>query len=133
MLDHLGIVVRDFERSRAFYEAVLAPLGATLVMEVPPDVTGDGSRHAGFGRGGKPTFWIGTRADGTAARDGLHVAFAAASRREVDAFHAAALAACARDNGAPGLRPHYHPNYYGAFAIDPDGHNIEAVCHQPEA
>jgi catechol 2,3-dioxygenase-like lactoylglutathione lyase family enzyme len=132
VIDHLGIVVRDFARSLAFYEAVCAPLGATLVLEIAPEVTGDGSRHAGFGRDGKPSFWIGARADGTVTRDGLHVALTAQSRAQVDAFHAAALAAGARDNGAPGPRPHYHPNYYGAFVIDPDGHNIEAVCHRPE-
>ena len=133
MIDHLGITVRDFDRSRAFYTAVLAPVGAALVMEVTPDMTGNGTRHAGFGREGKPSFWIGTRPDDIATRDGLHVAFVAASRADVNAFHTAALAAGARDNGAPGLRPHYHPNYYGAFVIDPDGHNIEAVCHRPEA
>ena len=133
MIDHLGITVGDFDRSRAFYSAVLAPLGASLLVEVPPEVTGNGSRHAGFGRDGKPSFWIGTRALAGATRDGLHVAFVADSRAQVDAFHAAARAAGALDNGAPGLRPHYHPNYYGAFVIDPDGHNIEAVCHRPEA
>ena len=133
MIDHIGITVRDFARSRDFYRAALAPLGATLVMEVPPDVTGNGSRHAGFGRDGKPSFWIGAGPDHAATRDDLHLAFVADSRAAVDAFHAAAITAGARDNGAPGLRPHYHPDYYGAFVIDPDGHNIEAVCHRPEA
>jgi len=133
MLDHLGIAVRDFDASQAFYTAALAPLGYTLVMQVTPAMTGNGTRHAGFGRDGKPSFWIGTRPDGVVTGGGLHVAFAAESRAAVDAFHAAALGAGARDNGAPGLRLHYHPNYYGAFVIDPDGHNIEAVCHRPEA
>ena len=133
MIDHLGISVRDYDRSRAFYLAVLAPLGAAVIIEVPANVTGDGSRHAGFGRDGKPTFWIGERADAKVTHDGLHVAFVADTRAAVDAFHAAAIAAGATDNGAPGIRPHYHPNYYGAFVIDPDGHNVEAVCHRPEA
>ncbi|GAB1595590.1 VOC family protein [Lysobacter claricitrinus] len=133
MIDHLGISVRDYDRSRAFYTAVLAPLGSGLVMDVPASVTGDGSRHAGFGHDGKPTFWIGERADGNVTHDGLHIAFVTDSRAAVDAFHAAALAAGATDNGAPGIRAHYHPNYYGAFVIDPDGHNVEAVCHRMEA
>lgn len=129
MLDHVGIPVSDFARSRAFYDAVFAPLGYALVMEVGPERTGDGSSAAGFGRDGKPDFWIGD--DGKPAVH-THVAFVAASRAQVDAFHQAALAAGARDNGAPGLRPHYHANYYGAYVLDPDGHNIEAVCHAPE-
>jgi catechol 2,3-dioxygenase-like lactoylglutathione lyase family enzyme len=132
VIDHLGVVVSAWARNVAFYEAALAPLGAGLVMQVPPEITGDGSRHAGFGRDGKPSFWIAARADGTVTREGLHVAFAATSRAAVDAFHAAAIAAGGRDNGAPGLRLHYHPDYYGAFVTDPDGHNIEAVCHRPE-
>jgi catechol 2,3-dioxygenase-like lactoylglutathione lyase family enzyme len=126
ILDHLGIPVSDFARSKAFYERALAPLGISIVMEVPGDLTGNGDA-AGFGRGRKPAFWIGE--DARAGR--THVAFTAESRAEVDAFHAAALAAGGRDNGAPGLRPHYHPDYYGAFVLDPDGHNIEAVCHRP--
>lgn len=129
MIDHVGFKVSDFERSKAFYTQVLAPLGAGLVMEVTPEMTGTGSRHAGFGMDRKPTFWIGT---GETTRGGLHIALVVASRAEVDAFHAAALAAGATDNGAPGLRPIYHPGYYGAFVMDPDGHNIEAVCHTPE-
>ena len=127
MLDHIGIAVADFARSKTFYEAALKPLGLALVMEVTPEMTG-GDAHAGFGRDGKPFFWIGT---GGKAKGGTHVAFAAATRAEVDAFHRAALAAGGRDNGAPGLRPHYHANYYGAFVLDPDGDNIEAVCHRP--
>lgn len=127
ILDHLGIPVTDFTRSKGFYERALAPLGITVVMEVPAELTGNGAA-AGFGRGRKPAFWIGE--DPRAGR--THVAFTAANRAEVDAFHAAALAAGGRDNGAPGLRPHYHPDYYGAFVLDPDGHNIEAACHAPE-
>ncbi len=119
MIDHIGIAVSDFARSKAFYERALAPLGYTVVMGF--DDT------AGFGRGGKPDFWIST---GAVAR--VHVAIEAESRAAVDAFHRAALAAGGRDNGTPGLREHYHPSYYGAFVLDPDGHNIEAVTHRPE-
>lgn len=129
MIDHMGFKVADFDRSLAFYTQVLAPLGYGPVMEVTPEMTGDGSRHAGFGKDNKPDFWIGTGGEGT--RSGLHVAFVAPDRAAVDAFHAAALTAGAADNGAPGIRAHYHPNYYGAFVIDHDGNNIEAVCHAP--
>jgi catechol 2,3-dioxygenase-like lactoylglutathione lyase family enzyme len=128
MLDHVGLKVSDFARSKAFYERALAPLDVALVMEVTPEQSGGGA-HAGFGSDRKPWFWIGT---GEAPRGGTHVAIAATSRKKVDAFHAAAIAAGGRDNGEPGLRPHYHPDYYGAFVLDPDGHNIEAVCHAPE-
>lgn len=128
MLDHVGITVADFARSQAFYHLALAPLGIDVAIEVDPSLTG-GSAHAGFGSEGKPSFWIG---DGGAVAAGVHVAFLARSRAAVDAFHRAALAAGGVDNGAPGLRPHYHPNYYGAFVRDPDGHNVEAVCHHPE-
>lgn len=128
MIDHIGFSVSDFARSKAFYETALAPLGYGLLMEVTPEMTG-AHGHAGFGRDGKPDFWIGSAAPLAGC---LHVAFTAPSRAVVDAFYAAAIAAGARDNGAPGLRPHYHPNYYGAFVLDPDGHNIEAVCHRPE-
>ncbi|WP_372013955.1 VOC family protein [Pseudoxanthomonas sp. 10H] len=129
MLDHVGLAVSDFARSRAFYTQALAPLGIAVVMEVGPESTG-GTAHAGFGRAGKPFFWIG---DGGPAHGGTHVAIVADSRAQVDAFHHAALQAGGRDNGAPGLRPHYHENYYGAFVLDPDGHNIEAVCHRADA
>ncbi len=129
MIDHLGFTVSDFDRSLAFYKTVLAPLGHGLVMEVTPEMTGNGSRHAGFGTG-KPDFWIGT--GGEATRHGLHVALVAENRAAVDAFYAAAITAGAKDNGPPGIRTMYHPNYYGAFVIDPDGHNLEAVCHKPE-
>lgn len=133
MLDHIGLPVCDFARSRAFYAATLAPLGLSVVMEVSAQETG-ARAHAGFGQGGKPFFWIGSTVGSSrtqAPETHVHVAFAAESRPQVDAFHAAALAAGGRDNGAPGLRPHYHPHYYGAFILDPDGHNIEAVCHHP--
>jgi len=118
MFDHIGFRVRDVEASRKFYLAALAPLGVGVAMEGPYGV--------GLGRGGKPSLWL---SQGEPPVSPLHIAFAARNRAEVDAFHAAALAAGGKNNGAPGLRPHYHPNYYGAFAIDPDGHNIEAVCH----
>lgn len=129
MIDHMGFKVADFDRSLAFYTQVFATLGYGLVMEVTPEMTGDGSRHAGFGKDGKPDFWIGT--GGESMRRGLHVAFVAPDRAAVEAFHATALAAGATDNGEPGIRAHYHPNYYGAFVIDHDGNNIEAVCHAP--
>lgn len=129
MLDHIGFPVSDFARSRAFYEKVLAPLGYGPVMEVTPEQTG-GSAHMGFGPPGKPVFWI---SSGGALSGVLHVAFSARDRAGVRAFYGAAMAAGARDNGPPGLRPHYHPDYYGAFVLDPDGHNIEAVCHLPAA
>ena len=129
MLDHVGVAVSDFERSRVFYAQALAPLGIAVVMEVGPELTG-GSAHAGFGREGKPFFWMG---DGRPAQGGTHVAFAVPEGAQVDAFHRAALDAGGRDNGAPGLRAHYHAHYYGAFVLDPDGHNIEAVCHRPDA
>ncbi len=131
MLDHIGLQVADFARSRAFYIAVLGVLGHRLVMEIGPEETG-GYAGAGFGPDNAPHFWIG-HSPGVAAAGGTHVAFRAASRAGVDAFHAAAMAAGARDNGAPGLRPHYHPGYYGAFVLDPDGNNIEAVCHGMES
>ena len=128
MLDHVGATVSDLARSRAFYDAALAPLGIAVIMEVTPEQTG-GSGHLGYGSGGRPYFWIGNAGPATGR---LHVALAAPDRKAVDAFYAAAIAAGGRDNGPPGLRPHYHPNYYGAFVLDPDGLNIEAVCHTPE-
>ena len=126
MIDHAGIAVRSFDEAKAFYDRALAPLGASLLMMVPPEHTG-GVKVGGYGRDGKPCFWLHEGGH----QDTIHIAFAARDRREVDAFHAAALAAGGKDNGAPGLRPHYHPNYYGAFVLDPDGNNIEAVCHGP--
>jgi catechol 2,3-dioxygenase-like lactoylglutathione lyase family enzyme len=127
MIDHIGIAVSDYPRSRAFYMQALAPLGYAPVMDVTREQSG-GYEGTGFGAAGKPSFWIGT---GHAPAGPMHVAFIAKSRADVDRFHAAAIAAGARDNGAPGLRPHYHANYYGAFVLDPDGNNIEAVCHAP--
>jgi catechol 2,3-dioxygenase-like lactoylglutathione lyase family enzyme len=122
LLDHLGIVVDDFDKSLAFYTAALAPLGVSIVMQ--------GAGEAGFGRDNRPQFWI---FRGGVPTSRIHLAFVARNDAEVRAFHAAALAAGAKDNGAPGLRAHYHPNYYGAFAIDLNGHNIEAVSHSLEA
>ncbi len=121
MIDHLSLAVRDLARSKAFYLKALAPLGVQVVMEGPYGV--------GLGPAGRPMFWL-HQAD--TAPTPMHLAFAAADRAQVDAFHRAALEAGGRDNGAPGLRPHYHPNYYGAFVIGPDGHNVEAVCHRPD-
>ncbi|KAF1719142.1 VOC family protein [Pseudoxanthomonas wuyuanensis] len=128
MIDHMGLEVADYSRSRSFYTQVLAPLGYTVVMEVTREMTGS-YEGCGFSPPGRPHFWVGSGSGRSS--QGTHVAFAAQTRAQVDAFHAAAMAAGAQDNGAPGLRPHYHPNYYGAFAIDPDGNNIEAVCHLP--
>ena len=143
MLDHINIRVANYDLSKKFYEAALAPLGYTLAIEV--------ASGAGFSREFIPDFWI---KQGESSRVGagteptvpmepsalagcggpaVHVAFSTDDRSTVDAFHRAALAAGGRDNGAPGLRPNYHPNYYGAFVLDPDGYNIEAVCHKAEA
>jgi catechol 2,3-dioxygenase-like lactoylglutathione lyase family enzyme len=118
MIDHVGLAVFDVALSKAFYRAALAPLGYQLLMEW--------EQFAGFGVVPKPDFWIGQKRPN---RPPIHVAFRAETREQVDAFYKAAIAAGGRDNGAPGLRPHYHANYYGAFVLDPDGHNIEAVCH----
>lgn len=126
MIDHTGIVASDFQASKSFYEKALAPIGYTLLMELSAAVTGYAD-VAGFGEAPKPDFWI---SSGTPNRPPVHVAFRVASRSLVDAFHQAAIQAGGTDNGPPGLRPHYHPNYYGAFVLDPDGHNIEAVCHE---
>jgi catechol 2,3-dioxygenase-like lactoylglutathione lyase family enzyme len=126
MIDHLGFSVSDYARARAFYEKALAPLGYVLVMETTAQETGKPA--AGFGADGKPDFWIG---DEGKLDKPLHIAIVAEDRATVDAFYRAALAAGGRDNGPPGVRPQYHPNYYGAFVLDPDGHNIEAVCHTP--
>lgn len=120
MIDHIGIRVSDYERSKRFYTLALAPLGYSLMME--------GASGAGFHREAIPDFWI--KAGPPTLP--VHVAFSSPDRATVDAFHRAALAAGAADNGPPGLRPHYHPSYYGAFVLDPDGYNIEAVCHRPE-
>ena len=128
MIDHLGMPVRDIARATEFYLKALAPLGIGIMMEVSAEETGAGAA-VGFGAQGKPFFWI---AEAPALSGGhVHVAFVASSRAEVDAFYAAAIAAGGEDNGPPGLRPHYHANYYGAFVLDADGNNIEAVCHAP--
>jgi catechol 2,3-dioxygenase-like lactoylglutathione lyase family enzyme len=127
MLDHIGFGVSDFARSKAFYLAALAPLGYGVVMEFTP---GPGEQHLGLGPPERPYFWIGTGPT-LKGKGPLHVAFVAKDRAAVDAFYRAAMAAGGKDNGPPGLRPHYHPNYYGAFVLDPDGHNVEAVCHTP--
>lgn len=119
MIDHIGIAVTDLDRAAAFYERALAPLGYTLMMRFPGAV--------GFGADGKPDLWIGGPAPATTS---VHVAFRAATRKVVDAFYAAAMAAGGTDNGPPGVRAMYHPHYYGAFVRDPDGHNVEAVCHE---
>ena len=125
MLDHVGFAVADAERSRIFYEAALAPLGLTLVLSITAEQNGSGGAAHGFGTPGDPFFWIG---DNERVGQGTHIAFRAASHEQVDAFHAAAIAAGGTDHGAPGPRPQYGPDYYAAFVLDPDGLNIEAVC-----
>ena len=122
MFDHMGFAVADFAKSRAFYVKALGALGVGPIME--------GADYIGFGRDGRPQFWVGV---GEAPTSRMHIAFTAKTRDEVRAFYEAAMGAGGSDNGPPGLRPNYHPNYYGAFVIDPSGHNIEAVCHSPEA
>lgn len=122
MFDHFGFGVSNLAEAKAFFLQALAPLKVTLVMEGPYGV--------GIGQNNKPSLWLYETQEHPTH---LHIAFVASSRADVDAFHRAALAAGGKENGAPGLRPHYHPNYYGAFVIGPDGHNVEAVCHKPEA
>jgi catechol 2,3-dioxygenase-like lactoylglutathione lyase family enzyme len=119
MIDHIGLPVADLDASVAFYTRALAPLGYALVMRE--------GQSAGFGVAGKPDLWI----SAGKPTDRIHVALRARGRAEVRAFHAAAIAAGGKDNGPPGVREMYHPSYYGAFIRDPDGHNIEAVCHDP--
>ena len=127
ILDHITLMVSDYARSKAFYEKALAPLGITVIMEF--------GQACGFGRDGKPEFWLGTGPTSFQRSEHLekitpsHVAFTAGDRGQVEAFYKAALAAGGKDFGAPGVRMHYHPNYYGAFVLDPDGHDIEAVFH----
>jgi catechol 2,3-dioxygenase-like lactoylglutathione lyase family enzyme len=127
VLDHVTLVVSNYPAARAFYEKALAPLGITRIVEF--------GQACGFGRDGRPQFWIGTgpasfqKPEHLAIITPTHVAFGASSRSEVEAFHSAALAAGGKDFGAPGLRTHYHPKYYGAFVLDLDGHDIEAVFH----
>ena len=121
IMDHVGLTVGDYEKSKRFYSSALAPLGIELVAEF--------GGWAGFGKGGKPEFWFGA---GEEIQRPMHLAFAAENRQQVMAFYAAALAAGGRDNGPPGIRDIYHSNYFGAFVIGPDGHNVEAVCHKAE-
>jgi hypothetical protein len=128
MIDHLGISVGDHAASKRFYLAALAPLNIGVVMDVPKAATGAPSDYTGFGNNNKPFFWIG---EGKLASS-MHVCFTAESRAQVDAFYDAAIKAGARDNGKPGIRAVYHPNYYGAFVIDLNGVNLEAACHKPE-
>jgi catechol 2,3-dioxygenase-like lactoylglutathione lyase family enzyme len=128
IIDHISLPVTDFEKSKVFYVAALAPLGLSIQLEVSADLTGT-TRFVGIGTEGKPAFWLGGETHGN--KQLCHIAFSAQDRKSVDAFHAAALAAGGHDNGAPGLRPQYSEHYYGAFVLDPDGVNIEAVCHTP--
>jgi len=121
MFDHVAFGVTNLAASKAFFLRSLQPLGVSVAMEGPCGV--------GMGQNGKPSLWLFETKEVPAH---LHIAFAANSRAEVDAFYAAAVAAGGKDNGVPGLRPHYHPNYFGAFVLSPDGHNVEAVCHKPE-
>lgn len=127
MIDHIGILVSDWARSKAFYDAAFAPLGISLLAVVPEEFTG-GVKVGGYGRT-KPDFWLTETAE---TGPGRHYAITAQNRAEVDAFYAAAIAAGGGDNGPAGPRPQYHQHYYGAFVFDPDGNNIEAVCHAPE-
>jgi catechol 2,3-dioxygenase-like lactoylglutathione lyase family enzyme len=123
MLDHVTIGITNAERSKQFYDRALRPLGISRLFA-------EGEWAAGYGVRPKAFFWIGLKA---APQTGVHIAFTAPDRATVDRFHQEAIAAGGRDNGPPGVRPHYHANYYGAFVLDPDGHNIEAVCHAPPA
>ena len=127
MIDHTGVAVSNYPQSRDFYSKALGAIGYALLMELPAAVT-KSADVAGFGVAPKPDFWI---ASGTPSVPPIHIAFRVDARTQVDAFYKAAMAAGGRDNGGPGIRPHYHENYYAAFVLDPDGHNIEAVCHTP--
>ena len=131
MIEHLSFYAIDFAKTRAFYEAALPPLGYEKVVDAVAtwNEAWPTQRMAAFGPPGKPAFWIIETRERPTPR---HLAFYAKTRAAVDAFHQAAVATGARDNGAPGLRAVYHPTYYGAFVIDPDGNNVEAVCHKPE-
>ena len=122
VFDHIGFNVTDFQSAKRFFVDALAPLGMVITLEA------DG--WAMIGRKGEGNLWFGSFGGSPGP---IHVAFAARTREDVRKFYAAALAAGGKDNGAPGLRPHYHPNYYGAFVIGPDGHNLEAVCHAAES
>ena len=126
-IDHIGLSVADYEAAKKFYAAALVPLRMSPLMEFSASETGD-HPVVGFGADGKPFIWI---SGGGKTSPHTHVAIRAETRAQVDAFHAAAIAAGGKDNGGPGVREIYHPDYYGAFVLDPDGHNIEAVCHAP--
>lgn len=126
-IDHTSLSVADFAGCVSFYEKALGALGVKVLMRFGPDVTGS-VEVVGLGRE-KPFLWL---ADAGKTEPRVHLAIRADNRAQVDAFYKAALEAGGKDNGAPGLRPHYHENYYGAFVIDPEGHNLEAVCHQAE-
>jgi catechol 2,3-dioxygenase-like lactoylglutathione lyase family enzyme len=128
MIDHTGLVVSDFERSKQFYSEALGAIGYALLAEFPAAVTGSVD-VAGFGENGKPDFWI---SRGEANKPPIHIAFRVDKRATVDAFYQAGISAGGGDNGPPGVRAHYHPNYYGAFVLDPDGHNVAGVCHEPK-
>ena len=132
MIDHYTLLVGDVERAKDFYLAALGPLGYEVVMEITREMIPDLPFPKSYGLGvkGKPDLWL-RPADGPVAP--THIAFRAESREAVDAFHAAALAAGGTDHGPPGVRAHYHPSYYGAFVLDADGYNVEAVCHAPPA
>jgi catechol 2,3-dioxygenase-like lactoylglutathione lyase family enzyme len=130
VIDHLTLRVRDYPKSKRFYELILAPLGYQVVMKFDVPNLGE---ICGIGEEGKPTLWLAPAEAAHTAPVGQHLAFRARDHQAVEAFHRAALAAGGRDEGAPGPRPHYHPHYYGAFAIDPDGQVVEAVCHAPQA
>jgi len=121
IIDHIGLVVGDYDKSKLFFSRALAPLGIELVIEI--------GGYAGFGKGGKPEFWFGS---GGETQGPMHIAFIADNRDQVKAFYAAAMVAGGKDNGPPGIREIYHPNYFGAFVTGPDGHNVEAVCHKAE-
>lgn len=125
MIDHITFGVTDFARSTRFYDLAFAPLGVRRLFDVPPAHT-NGVKVTGYGDD-RPWFWI---AEENATSGMMHIALRAEHRAQVVAFHAAAMEAGGTDNGPPGLRPHYHPDYYAAFVLDPDGHNIEAVCHR---
>jgi catechol 2,3-dioxygenase-like lactoylglutathione lyase family enzyme len=125
MIDHMGLKVADLDAMISFYEKALAPFGIKVLMRVGKELTGV-ANAAGLGRE-KPFLWFSDMGQTTPP---THIAIRAENREEVDAFYKAAMAAGGQDNGAPGLRPHYHPNYYGAFVLDPEGHNLEAVCHK---
>ncbi len=126
MIDHIGFAVSNYAKAKAFYVAALQPLGISLIMEIPAEVTGDFAA-CGFGKDGKPFFWI---SESRKPVGNLHIALLG-TRAAVDAFYKAAISAGGKDNGPPGIRPHYHEHYYGAFVFDLDGNNVEAVCHAP--